>query len=433
MSVSGIINPATGKIYDELAPQGGGVPLQKGGLITANAAGEEKPLAVGNNGWVLSANSGVDLGLEYIQLPAGGINFTQPGQMLYAGAAPGFADTLLPIGNAGQILGINAGVPDWINAGGSGTITALAPLTEYADGTASKVAIDFTAKGDLVVGGGVQVGGEPVAGVILPVGANDMVLTANSGTASGLEWKASGGGSSAAIYRNSVDNVPLASIPPPATANDTCIITADRTYHIYNQQVKNTPSTAGTQVDAIGSPVVFFVWTAPADILITSFTANVYIVANAQIPDQLTDDGTCSLCDNVGNVLLASQVSAWNIINASQIAFPSVAGTYPVVSGTNYTFVFAVGSIQGVNPTIDVVDTGAANYSGNITIIGTEYTNSPASFVLTPPAKFRTNNDLVGKSSATCTSFASQSFVATADLKDWVMVGGQNGGVVLVP
>ncbi|QIG59423.1 hypothetical protein [Dishui Lake virophage 8] len=435
MSVSSIINPATGKIYDELAPQGGGVPLAKGGLITADATGKEQALAVGNDGWVLSANSNVNLGLEYIQLPAGGIQFTQEGQLLYAGAGPAFQDSLLNIGNAGQILGINAGLPAWINAGGSGTITALAPLTEYADGTASKVAIDFTAKGDLVVGGGVQVGGNPVAGVILPVGANDMVLTANSGTASGLEWKAQGGGSSATIYRNSVDNVPLP-VSPPATANDTCVITADRTYHTYSQQVKNTTQTTGANVNALAGPITFFSWTAPSNIFITSYSANVYIVANAQLPEQLNDNGTCNLFDAAGTtILIQSDLSEWNIIFGGLVNFPSQAGsTLQVVQGTTYLFIFELGNAQGVNPSVDLIDTGGGNLSGNITINGLDYAGLPTTFTINvPTCKFREANDLTGKTSATCESFASQSFVASEDLNSWICVGARNGGVAFVP
>jgi len=433
MSVSGIINPATGKIYDELAPQGGGVPLQKGGLITANAAGTELPLAVSpNNGWVLSAQSGQDLGLEWIQPPAGGINFTQEGQLLYAGAAPGFADSLLGIGAAGQVLGISAGIPAWVDTGGSGLISANPPLLEEADPAPnSKISINFSANvGEIPYGNGTAKVGAftnvPAAGQILGMAGTPAVPT----------WIAAPTNVDTIVYRNSVDNVPLI-IQPPLTSNSTCVLTADRTYHVYNQQVKNTPSTAGTPVSALNTDITFFTWTAPADILITSFTANVYIAANAQIPDQLTDDGTCSLCDATGTTtLFASQVSAWNIINASQIAFPSVAGTFQAVSGTTYTFIFSVSNIQGVNPTIDLIDTGAGNYSGTLTIVGTEFNNTPATFTLNPPNKFRATNSLTGFTSITCENFSSQSFVATGQQSgyvDWIMVGGQNGGVQLVP
>jgi len=582
MSVGSIINQATGKIYDDLVPQGGGIPLAKGQIITALAGGEETafPDVPPADGSVLSYDSNTATGLRYIANPAGipldyqqlisanpanataivpapaqnnyvltsdntlgagsaglawkplagpagtittiaplqdlepvagtnelSIAFTAVKGEIPAGngtaktgalvpappqdkyvltsdattatglkwspptGASGIIDATAPLvddagvgtntisinfsasvgeipyGNgtaktgaltnvptAGQILGIAGGVPAWINAGGSGTITALAPLTEFADGNASKVAVNFTGKGDLIVGGGVQVGGQPVAGVILPAGANDMVLTANSATASGLEWKASGSGSSAIIFRNSVDDTPL-TITAPLTANDTCVITADRTYHTYNQQVKNTPSTTGANVSALANQITFFTWTAPSNILITSFVANVYIVANAQFPEQLTDDGVCDLCDAGGTTtLLGSDPSNWGIIQSGNVAFNSIAGnTYQVVSGTTYTFIFNITNIQGTNPSVDLIDTGGGNFSGNITINGTDYAGLPATFTLTPPAKFRITNDLTGKTSATCESFSSQSFVASEDLQSWVATGGINGGVAFVP
>lgn len=266
MSVSSIFNSTTGKIYEELIPQGGGVPLTKGQLLSALADGTEVAVPIGANGSVLSCNTAQDDGLQWIALPQA-IALTQgelisanqagdttkvpapqlPAQANWVLSADAGADTLLtwkpvtggggiidatpplvddagqgtntisinfgavvgqiPYGNgtaktgaltntpvAGQVLGIANGVPTWIPAGGSGTITALAPLTEYADGQASKLAIDFTAKGDLVVGGGPQAGGNPVAGVILPAGTNGYILQANSNEASGLEWVAGGSG-----------------------------------------------------------------------------------------------------------------------------------------------------------------------------------------------------------------------------------------------
>lgn len=314
MSWSALVDKTTGKFYDNLIPQGGGINLAKGQIITATATQEvafpdvppangsilsynsatltgleyvavpgATPLAKGQllsanaggvptivtapatpaqDGWVLTATPGADTGLQWA--PVAQAPFTAAGQMQYGGAGPNYTDTPLNIGTAGQILkvnpgatapiwadvggggvvtataplvenavgqasqvsinfaagpagqipygngtaltgaltntptagqvlGVSGGVPAWINPGGSGTITALAPLTEYADGAASKVAIDFTAKGDLVVGAGPQAGGNPIAGSVLPVGANNYVLTANSATGTGLEWRAGAG------------------------------------------------------------------------------------------------------------------------------------------------------------------------------------------------------------------------------------------------
>lgn len=428
MSVSGIINPTTGKIYDELSPQGGGVPLAKGGLITADATGKEQALVVGNDGWVLSADSNEDLGLKYIQLPAGGIQFTQEGQLLYAGPAPAYQDSLLNIGTAGQILGINAGIPAWINAGGSGTITALAPLTEYADGTASKVAVNFTGKGDLIVGGGVQVGGQPVAGVILPVGANDMVLTANSTTASGLEWKAQGSGSSPIIFRNSRDDQPLI-ITKPQTANDTCVITADRTYHPYSTQIYNKVGVGG-QIDlTTPQPFPFFDWMAPSDIYMTSVASSIKILTNSINGqdvhlDIFNSTGTTGLVG--GDFIHVSD----NEPNGSLISLP-ISSPYQFVGGTTYKFMI---SLEGVSMgEVWYLFIDGADYIGSITVNGTDYAGLPATFTLTPPSKFRVSGDLTGKTSATCENYSSQSFVATEDMNDWIAVGGENIGVAYIP
>jgi hypothetical protein len=305
MSASNLINSATGKIYDQYIPQGGGVNLSRGQLISAVADGTEVAVPTGANGTFLQADSDplqLD-GLRWVAIP--GVTPLAQGQLLSADLAgdativtapnlpaqanwvltadgsagaggtnmlwkpvtggggiinanlPLFDDATqtpnkiginfsasvgeIPYGNgtaqvgaltntpvAGQILGVNAGVPAWINAGGSGTVTALAPLTEFADGTASKVAIDFTAKGDLVVGAGPQVGGNPVAGVVLPVGTNDMVLTCDSGTTSGLAWKAQGSGSAPIINRSVILSPTVTPIAPPANVNDTMLLVADR-------------------------------------------------------------------------------------------------------------------------------------------------------------------------------------------------------------
>jgi len=408
MSVSSIINSATGKLFANLIPGGGGTDFtQEGQIIYGGQAPAfaDQLLNIGNAGQVLSVAGGVPAwqdaggsGLITANLPLIeeadppppaqptsskiSINFSaNVGEIPY-GTGQAKIGTLTNASQAGQVLGVANGVPEWINAGGSGTITALAPLTEYAVANASNIAIDFTAKGDLVVGGGVQVGGEPIAGVILPVGANDTVLTANSGTPSGLEWKASGSGS-----------------------------------------------------DVIANPIqVFFTWTPPNDILITSFTANVYIQASDQTPQALNDTATCQLCDaGATQVLLTSQIASFNIFFSGLLAINSQPNqSYQVIGGTTYTFVFQLLTVQGITPTVELIDTGGGNFSGNITVNGDEYQDIPATFTLAPPAKFRWNGNPAPLTSATCENFSSQKFVASGDLNDWVATGAINGGVAFI-
>jgi len=371
MSVSSIIDPATGKIFDNLVPQGGGVPLAKGQLLSADALGVEHAVPTGVPGTILSANPAADYGLSWIAVPgatppaqgqllsadlagtativqaanlpaqanyvltadgslgaagtnmlwkpatgAGGIisanaplvddagvgtntisiDFTAAGQIPYGTGAKVGALTNAPV--AGQILGINAGVPTWIDAGGSGTIVGIAPIVEVAGpgnesqiaigfqgggpaaagqipygtgvantgalsnvptsgtqflgvvggvpawkdvgasgaitatfpliesagvGNASNIAIDFSAKGDLVVGANSTAG---APGVILPIGATDgQVLEVYAGAPSGMRWATpappSGGPT---VNRSSAATVEIAQ---PQSFNETMILVAE--------------------------------------------------------------------------------------------------------------------------------------------------------------------------------------------------------------
>ena len=454
MSVSSIINSATGKIFNNLIPAGGGTDFtQEGQLIYGGPAPNyaDQLLNIGNAGQILGVAGGIPAwqdaggsGLITANLPLIeeadpapnskiSINFSNAliGEIPY-GTGQAKVGALTNAPQAGQILGVAGGVPAWINAGGSGTVTALAPLTEYADGTASKVAIDFTAKGDLVVGGGVQVGGNPVAGVILPVGANDYVLTANSATASGLEWKASGGGSSATIFRDSQDNSTgyISQIQKPVTANDTCIIVADRTYHPYNQQVKNTPSTAGTPVDATTQQgIQFFTFTAPNDLTVTGFSGGIYL-QNGGLPTQDPNQGGMGMFNqDYTQVLINSDEMNWLNAGNSTVPFTATGASVSLTAGQIVQFNFSVDNSTG---SVDAVDTGGGVYSGNLTITGTEFSGLPVKFEITPnTSKFKETNDLAGKSFATCDNFSSQLFVASGDLSDWILVGGLNAGVTI--
>nr|WPF46830.1 MAG: hypothetical protein [Lake Baikal virophage 13] len=513
MSVYGIINDTTGKIFDSLIPQGGGVNLTKGQLISANNLNVEVAVPVGANGSVLSADSTQADGLSWIAIPAaiplaqgqlisanlaGGTAIVPAPQLpvqanwvLTADSTAGVAGTnmlwkpttgaggiidataplvdvatqgvntisigftagpagQIPYGNgtantgaltntpvAGQILGVSAGIPAWIPAGGSGTITATAPLTEYAVGASSNIAIDFVAKGDLVVGGGAQVGGNPIAGVILPVGANDLVLTCNSNTASGLEWVASGAGSSATIFRNSVDNVPLV-ITPPATSNDTCVITADRTYHdIGPINIMNNVGSQGL-LQNIVSPFLIQNFTPTGNTKITNITATgLYIQTSSP-----NTPSTFNLCeDGNPNVILMTG----NVVNLQQGAEPYnfVINQNPIelAGGTQYSIYLVFTATGGDNYNIETAATPppippTGDFTGVMVYSGEEYSALTATFTLTAPNKFRLPNDLIGKTSATCESFASQSFVATGQQSgfiDWIMVGAQSGGVAFIP
>lgn len=129
MSVSSIIDPTTGKIYDDLIGQGGGVALAKGQIITAVAGGAEVafPDAPPADGTILSYDSTTDTGLRYIAVP-GAVALAQ-GQLLSANGAgnptvvaapnlPAQANWVLTA-DAGAAGGVNM---EWKPATGAGGI-----------------------------------------------------------------------------------------------------------------------------------------------------------------------------------------------------------------------------------------------------------------------------------------------------------------------
>jgi hypothetical protein len=100
-------------------------------------------------------------------------------------------NTRLPIGSNGQILGVSAGVPAWIN-NDQGDITEVQAGTgiSVASGTGpipvvtNTVATAYDAKGDLVVGTGADTFSR------LAVGTNGHTLVADSAETTGLKWQA---------------------------------------------------------------------------------------------------------------------------------------------------------------------------------------------------------------------------------------------------
>jgi hypothetical protein len=264
-----------------------------------------------------------------------------------------------------------------------------------------------------------------------------MVLTANSNTASGLEWVASGAGSSATIFRNSVDNVPLV-ITPPITSNDTCVITADRTYHpIGPINIMNNLGSQGL-LQNIASPFLIQNFTPAGNTRITNITATGLMIQT----DSPNTPSTFNLCEdgNPGVILMTG-----NVVNLQQGAEPYnfVINQNPIeiAGGTQYSIYLVFTPTQGNVYNIETASTPppvppTGDFTGVMVYSGDLYSALPATFTLPPANKFRIPNDLVGKTSATCESFASQSFVSTGQQSgfiDWIMVGAQNGGVTFIP
>jgi len=151
MSVSGIINKLTGKIYDELIPQGGGVALTKGQLISANDQNPpvEVAVPVGANGTILMADSTQTDGLRWAVVP-GAIALAQ-GDLLSGDQAGNPAIVPAPVlpAQANYVLSADGTAPTNLlwkpPTGAGGLITGVFPLVDTAGGGNNTIAIDFAA------------------------------------------------------------------------------------------------------------------------------------------------------------------------------------------------------------------------------------------------------------------------------------------------
>lgn len=190
MSVSSIIDQTTGKIYDDLIPQGGGINLAKGQIITATATEEVAfPTVAPATGSVLSYDPTTDTGLRYIanNPTALALNY----QELFSATAGNNITPVPAPAHNNYVLTSDTDPANptglaWKAVGGSGIITTNAPLddSEPVAGT-NLLAINFTAvKGEIPAGSGVA-----KTGVLVPAPPQDKyVLTSASAEASGLKW-----------------------------------------------------------------------------------------------------------------------------------------------------------------------------------------------------------------------------------------------------
>lgn len=192
MSVSSIIDPLTGKIFDNLIGQGGGVSLVKGQIITANGANQEVafPQVAPIDGTILSYDSNEPEGLRYIAVPgAVAINYQE-----ILSATNGNVPTAIPAPTQNKyVLTANDDPTNptglaWEAVGGTGKITATAPLAEEAGaGNESVVYLNYTAvKGEIPAGNGTA-----KTGAMVPAPTQDKyVLSSDSTEPTGLKWVA---------------------------------------------------------------------------------------------------------------------------------------------------------------------------------------------------------------------------------------------------
>jgi len=196
MSISSLIDSGTGKIYDNLIPQGGGVALTKGQLISANDQNPpvEVAVPVGVNGTILMADSTQVDGLRWAVVP-GAVALAQ-GQLLSGNLAGDPTIVVAPVlpAQAGWVLSADgtAGAAGTNMAwkpptGAGGLLTANLPLFDDATTTPNTIGINFTAvKGEIPAG----TGGAKIGALIPPPAHDGYVLKADAAEATGLIWAA---------------------------------------------------------------------------------------------------------------------------------------------------------------------------------------------------------------------------------------------------
>ena len=161
MSVSSIIDPTTGKIYDDLIGQGGGINLNKGQIITALANQQEVPFpdVPPANGSVLSYDATTDTGLRYIANNPTAITLNY--QELFSATA---GNNLTPVPASlhdNYVLTSDTDPANptglvWKPVGGSGVIQTNAPLDDAEVANVSTISINFGAvAGEIPYGTGV--------------------------------------------------------------------------------------------------------------------------------------------------------------------------------------------------------------------------------------------------------------------------------------
>jgi hypothetical protein len=168
MSISSLIDSGTGKIYDNLIPQGGGVALTKGQLISANDQNPpvEVAVPVGVNGTILMADSTQVDGLRWAVVP-GAVALAQ-GQLLSGNLAGDPTTVVAPVlpAQAGWVLSADgtAGAAGTNMAwkpptGAGGLLTANLPLFDDATTNPNTIGINFSAAvGEIPYGTAAKVG-----------------------------------------------------------------------------------------------------------------------------------------------------------------------------------------------------------------------------------------------------------------------------------
>ena len=181
-------------------------------------------------------------------------------------------NTRLPIGSNGQILGVSAGVPAWIN-NDQGDITEVQAGTgiSVASGTGpipvvtNTVATAIDAKGDLIVGTGADTFAR------LAVGTNGHTLVADSSVSpTGLKWAAPASGGKVLQVVNAstttettsatstyIDSTLTATITPSSATSTILVFAFLDAQKENNSYIKSRLMRASTEIATMGTQTGF--------------------------------------------------------------------------------------------------------------------------------------------------------------------------------
>jgi len=330
-------NPITGSGVFELQYSGTPLPVvyggtnynvdgAKGDVLVNDGSSHYKPLDVGTNGQVLSANSLEPLGLEWIDPPAEGV--TSVGLSVTSGGAPFTiasvsSTTTNPITSTGTFDIEYSGVPLPVIYGG----------TNYnVDGS----------KGDLLVNNSLS------QYVPLPVGSDGTLLSANSAQPLGLQWITQG----SIVTNISVFQVHTTFVQNPVSDvkiiwNETPVVDNQNNW----DPINNWYTISSTGFYNINAQVT----------LNTSFdgyTGTISIVVNGSTTLQSSDIVQPAISDQlVLNINYNASLSAGDTVQIN-VSNPSLTNTGIVTTtSSNYFQLFSIGGGTGPSGAFTITDT----------------------------------------------------------------------------